>query len=153
MSPTCSAISHSESHASLALCLSSYFMFFVCCVLSVSGVLAPCFCQPSHLCDYMLLPNVLHLFSIVFPPVYTLPFFPVYSVRPLGTLLSHSPTCFSRVCKTFYFVTLPFARTLDRLFSDRRLLLVFLTPTQPYAFVPLPTVPTNTSNLLHFLVS
>lgn len=63
----------------------SCFMFCVCayvthsCLVTVSGVVTPYQCLPSRLCDYLLIPNALHLRQIVSPPpVYTslIPHFP-----------------------------------------------------------------------------
>lgn len=74
-------------------------LFHVLCfyALSVSGVFAPCFCQPSHQCNYLLLPNMLHLFSIVFPLHIYYPFPCVLCQTIAHPLVSLSSLCSSRV--------------------------------------------------------
>lgn len=103
-----------------SLIILGYFKFCVCLfgsLISLFQLSSLLVCQPSCLCDYLFLPDVLHLHPLVSPLscAYILPHFPVFSARFSSTCVSCSPVFLLTLSSSHvlsFFVTLPFCLIL-----------------------------------------
>lgn len=77
-------------------CFILIYLYFLC----VSGLATPCLFLASSLCDYLILPNVLYLCSVVSPPpcMYRLSCFPLFLTRLLCIPVSRSLQPFFYLC-------------------------------------------------------
>lgn len=108
------------------------------CVVSVPAISTPCLCQPSFLCDYLLLPIASNCLpsSLLYTPLFPFIFcrivvYPCVSLSSLRLLVE--PVSFDRGLNFRLYL---FA--CENPFVHRRPSLSFLTTILPSVFVPLP---------------